>query len=119
YDFTAPDGIQHTVWRVAGGAPFIELFRQVPVSYVADGHHRTASAARVGRERREANPAHTGKEEYNWFLAVLFPASQLQILPYNRAVKDLHGHSKEAFLAAVGGAFTLRPNGSATPKRPG
>ncbi|EDY21557.1 conserved hypothetical protein [Chthoniobacter flavus Ellin428] len=102
YDFTAPDGIQHTVWRVPGAKAFVDAFAQVPVSYVADGHHRTASAVRVGRERREANPAHTGNEEYNWFLAVLFPASQLQILPYNRAVKDLNGHSKEAFLEAVG-----------------
>ena len=119
YDFTAPDGVQHTVWRVAGGADLVSGFQDVPVSYVADGHHRTASAARVGRERREANPAHTGNEEYNWFLAVLFPASQLQILPYNRAVKDLNGQSKESFLEAVGRAFTLRPNGSATPQRPG
>ncbi|MEI9893674.1 MAG: DUF1015 family protein [Chthoniobacter sp.] len=119
YDFTAPDGVQHTVWRVPGAAAFVEAFAQVPVSYVADGHHRTASAARVGRERREANPAHTGEEEYNWFLAVLFPASQLQILPYNRAVKDLQGRSKEEFLEAVGRAFTVLPNGSPTPRRPG
>ncbi|HEX8311436.1 MAG TPA: DUF1015 domain-containing protein, partial [Chthoniobacteraceae bacterium] len=62
YDFTAPDGIQHTVWRVAGGERFVEAFRAVPVAYVADGHHRTASAVRVGRERREKNPAHTGNE---------------------------------------------------------
>jgi len=73
----------------------------------------------VGRERRAANPAHTGHEDYNWFLAVLFPASQLQILPYNRAVKDLHGRSSAEFLEAVGRAFTLRPNGSPTPQRPG
>jgi uncharacterized protein (DUF1015 family) len=119
YNFTAPDGVQHTVWRVAGGADLVSAFQDVPVSYVADGHHRTASAARVGRERRGANPDHTGNEEYNWFLAVLFPASQLQILPYNRAVKDLNGQSKESFLEAVGRAFTLRPNGSATPQRPG
>jgi uncharacterized protein (DUF1015 family) len=119
YDFTAPDGIQHTVWRVPGAQPFVEAFQNVPVAYVADGHHRTASAVRVGRERRAANPAHTGHEEYNWFLAVLFPASQLQILPYNRAVKDLNGHSKAEFLEAVGQAFTLRPNGSPTPHRPG
>jgi len=119
YDFTAPDGIQHTVWRVPGAETFVEAFGRVPVSYVADGHHRTASAVRVGRERREANPAHTGNEDYNWFLAVLFPASQLQILPYNRAVKDLHGHAKEAFLEAVGRAFTVHPNGSPTPHRPG
>jgi uncharacterized protein (DUF1015 family) len=119
YDFTAPDGIQHTVWRVAGGESFVEAFRNVPVSYVADGHHRTASAVRVGRERREKNPQHTGIEEYNWFLAVLFPASQLQILPYNRAVKDLNGLSKVAFLDAVGGAFAVTPNASDTPTRPG
>jgi uncharacterized protein (DUF1015 family) len=104
---------------VAGAKAFVDAFGQVPVSYVADGHHRTASAVRVGRERREANPAHTGNEEYNWFLAVLFPASQLQILPYNRAVKDLNGHSKEAFLEAVGRTFKLTPNGSPTPQRPG
>ena len=119
YDFIAPDGIQHTVWRVPGAKDFVDAFAQVPVSYVADGHHRTASAVRVGRERREANPAHTGNEDYNWFLCVLFPASQLQILPYNRAVKDLNGHTKEAFLEAVGRTFTLLPSGSPTPKRPG
>jgi uncharacterized protein (DUF1015 family) len=119
YEFIAPDGIQHTVWRVAGGAELIAGFQNVPVSYVADGHHRTASAARVGRERREANPAHSGNEDYNWFLAVLFPASQLQILPYNRVVKDLNGYTKAAFLEAVGRVFTLRSNGSPTPQRPG
>lgn len=119
YDFTAPDAIQHTVWRIPGAQAFVDAFAQVPVSYVADGHHRTASAVRVGRERRAANPAHTGNEDYNWFLCVLFPASQLQILPYNRAVKDLNGHTKEGFLDAVGRTFTLLPSGSATPKRPG
>ena len=119
YDFTAPDGIQHTVWRIAGGESFVENFRNIPVAYVADGHHRTASACRVGRERREANPAHTGSEDYNWFLAVLFPASQLQILPYNRAVKDLHGHTKETFLEAVSRVFTLRHGSAPTPVRPG
>lgn len=119
YDFTAPDGIQHTAWRIAGGAALVNAFASLPCSYVADGHHRTASAARVGRERREANPQHTGNEEYNWFLCVLFPASQLQILPYNRAVRDLHGLSKEDFLAAVGRAFSIQPNGSPTPAKPG
>ncbi|MDB6174536.1 MAG: hypothetical protein JWL59_3847 [Chthoniobacteraceae bacterium] len=119
YDFTAPDGIQHTVWRVVGGENFVREFQNVPVAYVADGHHRTASAARVGRERREANPNHTGAEDYNWFLAVLFPASQLQILPYNRAAKTLNGRDKETFLAEVGNAFDLSPNGTATPSKPG
>ncbi len=119
YDFTAPDGIRHTVWRIAGGGELLEKLRNVPVSYVADGHHRTASAVRVGQKRRAANPNHSGREDYNWFLAVLFPASQLQILPYNRAVKDLNGHSREAFLVAVGKAFTLRANGTPKPAKPG
>ena len=119
YDFTAPDGIQHTVWRVEGGGEFTSAFRQVPLAYVADGHHRTASAVRVGRERRAANPHHTGEEEYNWFLAVLFPASQLQILPYNRAVKDLNGCSREFFMEAAAKFFTITPAEAATPERPG
>ncbi len=119
YELTAPDGVQHTVWRIAGGADIVALFKNVPCSYVADGHHRTASAARVGRERRERNPAHNGSEEYNWFLAVLFPASQLQILPYNRAVKDLNGHGKADLLAAIGAVFSLKINGTAKPASPG
>jgi uncharacterized protein (DUF1015 family) len=119
YDFTAPDGIQHTVWRIVGGEQFVREFAMLTVAYVADGHHRTASACRVGRERRETNPHHTGDEEYNWFLAVLFPASQLQILPYNRAVKDLNGHTRASFLEAVGHAFALKPGGTPNPVRPG
>jgi uncharacterized protein (DUF1015 family) len=119
YDFTAPDGIQHTVWRIAGGGEFIRAFADIPVAYVADGHHRTASACRVGRERREANPRHTGDEDYNWFLAVLFPASQLQILPYNRVVKDLNGHNKASFLETVSRSFSLKPDSSPVPAHPG
>jgi uncharacterized protein (DUF1015 family) len=119
YDFTAPDGVQHTVWRIAAGTELTREFARVPVAYVADGHHRTASAVRVGRERRAASASHTGEEEYNWFLCVLFPASQLQILPYNRAVKDLHGHTREAFLQAVGNAFTMRSPGQPKPSAPG
>ncbi len=119
YDFTAPDGVQHSVWRIAGGQPLISEFAKVPFAYVADGHHRTASACRVGRERREANPHHTGDEDYNWFLAVLFPASQLQILPYNRSVKDLNGHTPASFLDAVAQAFTLKRNGTPKPGRAG
>jgi uncharacterized protein (DUF1015 family) len=99
--FTAPDGVRHTVWRVEGGQDFVEAFAKIPVTYVADGHHRSASAARVGAERRAANPDHTGEEDYNWFLTVNFPASQLKVLPYNRLVYDLNGHSAESFLAAV------------------
>ncbi len=119
YEFTAPDGIKHTVWRMAGAGDLVAAFGKVPVAYVADGHHRTASAVRVGRERREANPNHNGTEEYNWFLAVLFPASQLQILPYNRCVRDLNGLSTEAFLAQVHDRFTVTEGAHATPARPG
>lgn len=119
YDFVAPDGIQHTLWRIAGGSEFVSAFAEVPVAYVADGHHRTASAVRVGRERRDANPNHTGHEDYNWFLTVLFPASQLRILPYNRVVKDLNGHSKEAFLLALASAFDLKGATNPTPTKPG
>lgn len=119
FDFTAPDGIQHTVWRIVGGDEFIREFAHVPIAYVADGHHRTASACRVGRQRRDTNPNHTGNEDYNWFLAVLFPASQLQILSYNRTVKDLNQHTPASFLAAVAGVFALTPNSSPTPSQPG
>jgi uncharacterized protein (DUF1015 family) len=123
YDFVAPDGIGHTVWRVPGlalGEFFVKAFAEVPVAYVADGHHRTASAVRVGKERREANPNHTGDEPYNWFLCVLFPANQLRILPYNRCVHDLNGLTPEAFLEAVKAAgFTVSENAAPAPSRPG
>ena len=119
YDFTAPDGIQHTVWRLAGGDDIVKAFGKIPVSYVADGHHRTASAVRVGKERRAANPNHNGTENYNWFLAVLFPASQLQILPYNRSVHDLNGRTPEAFLTEISKKFTVTENTSPAPAQPG
>ncbi|MCS7008852.1 MAG: DUF1015 domain-containing protein, partial [Chthoniobacterales bacterium] len=79
YDFVATDNVRHTVWRVSMGGNFSDLFKKVGCAYVADGHHRTASAVRVCKELRESNPQHTGEEDYNWFLAVLFPASQLRI----------------------------------------
>lgn len=119
YDFNAPDGVQHTVWRITGGEEFVREFAQLPFAYVADGHHRTASACRVGRERREANPRHTGNEDYNWFLAVLFPASQLQILPYNRTVRDLAAHTPESLISAISKVFGLKKNGNAAPRQPG
>lgn len=115
HDFTAPDGIRHTVWRVAGGANWIQAFSAVPVTYIADGHHRAASAARVARLRRERNPQHTGQEDYNWFLCVLFPASELKILPYNRIVFDLNGHTPADFLARVEAKFGLEKDATATP----
>ena len=113
YDFTDELGVRHEVWPVEDTAGVARLFAdRVPVAYIADGHHRSASAVRVGKERREANPAHTGKEEYNWFLSVLFPASQLRILPYNRAVRDLNGLSEEAFLAKVRETFPAVAEGA-------
>ena len=116
-DTTAPDGVKHTVWRVDGedAAAIEAAFANVPVSYVADGHHRSASASRVGAERRAANPDHTGEEDYNWFLNVLFPGSQLKILGYNRAVHDLNGHTEEQLLEEIGKNFTV---GLATDKEP-
>lgn len=118
-DFVAPDGIRHTLWRMRENGPLTEAFSHVPLAYVADGHHRSASAARVGRERRAANPNHTGEEEYNWFLCVLFPADQLRILPYNRVVADLNGHTPEEFLAKVGAIFEVTEPASDTPTAPG
>jgi uncharacterized protein (DUF1015 family) len=120
YDFTAADGIRHTVWRVEHAEALVASFGRVPCAYVADGHHRTASAVRVGRERRKANPHHTGNEEYNWFLAVLFPGSQLRILPYNRCVHDLNGQSAEEFVAELKGAgFGVQEGAEPTPPGPG
>ncbi len=119
FDFVAPDGISHKVWRIEGGEAFTSAFAKIPCSYVADGHHRTASAARVGKELREKNPSHSGSEDYNWFLAVLFPATQLKILPYNRIVADLNGRSQEEFLAAVKEKFAVSENASDSPDAPG
>ena len=118
-DFVAPDGIRHSLWRVREPAAVETEFSKVPVAYVADGHHRSASAARVGRERRAANPAHDGSEEYSWFLCVLFPADQLMILPYNRLVSDLNGLSPEEFLSKVGGIFTVSESAPPSPAAPG
>lgn len=119
-DFTDDVGVRHTVWRVEEGeaAPVLEAFGEVPLSYVADGHHRSASAHRVGMERRAANPDHEGSENYNWFLAVMFPASQLKILPYNRVVRDLNGLSADRFLQRLTEEFHLDSNGRKAPESP-
>ena len=118
HDFVADDGIRHSAWRIEGYA-LVQAFASVPLAYVADGHHRSASAARVGRERRKANPHHTGQEDYNWFLCVLFPANQLCILPYNRLVADLNGLTSDEFLNAVRAKFEVTENAPATPVAPG
>ena len=122
YDINAPDGVRHQVWRVGVGAcvSLTALFEsQVPCAYVADGHHRAASAFRVSKMRREANKAHNGQENYNWFLSVLFPGNELKILPYNRAVKDLNCLDREEFINKVGEIFTMKPTTVKTPTQPG
>lgn len=119
FDFTSDDGVRHTGWRIKDSGPYVNAFAKVPVSYVADGHHRTASAWRAGKERRKNNPTHAGKEEYNWFLAVLFPASQLRILPYNRLVKDLKGRDRAAFLKELEKVGRLTPTDHPVPAKPG
>ena len=105
FDFTADDGIRHTVWKIsepAKLAEIVEIFADIPCAYVADGHHRSASNARCARDLRAENANHTGDEDYNWFLSVVFPGGQLKILPYNRVVKDLAGKSEDEFLSAIG-----------------
>jgi uncharacterized protein (DUF1015 family) len=119
YDFTASDRVRHTVWRVPEPGLWVETFRAVPHAYVADGHHRSASAWRAGKERREANPKHRGDEEYNWFLAVLFPADQLTILPYNRVVRDLGGKKPAKVLQELRCVGRASKTDHPRPPRPG
>ncbi|MEI8123387.1 MAG: DUF1015 family protein, partial [bacterium] len=119
FNFTASDGIAHAGWTFAAPDAVIKAFSRVPAAYIADGHHRAASAVRVARERRTLNPNQTGDESYNWFLGVLFPASQMQILAYNRLVKDLNGLTPAGFLDAVSQRFTVKPAASPNPAAPG
>ena len=92
-----------------------QAFRKVPALYVADGHHRSAAAARVGKDLADANPNHRGDEEYNFFLAVLFPHAQLRIMDYNRVVKDLNGRTEEQFMAEIRKVFTVAPAAGTAP----
>jgi uncharacterized protein (DUF1015 family) len=117
YDFTAPDGIRHTLWRAPVPDSFVKAFARVPLLYIADGHHRAASASRARAALRDANSQHTGEEEYNRFLTVIFPSDQMQILPYNRVVRDLHGMSAEEFLAAVEAKFEVAEGSAEVPAR--
>jgi uncharacterized protein (DUF1015 family) len=119
FDFTASDGVQHTVWHVPDAVRFVHAFREIPFLYIADGHHRAASAARARAELREQSFGHTGDEEYNFFLAVIFPDDQVQILAYNRAVRDLNGLSSSEFLAALSKTFDVKEGGSGVPERRG
>ncbi|MGD8377437.1 MAG: DUF1015 family protein [Acidobacteriota bacterium] len=115
YDFTAEDGIRHTVWRAPDAGELIRLYAELPRLYVADGHHRSASASRARAARRNANPAHRGDEEYNFFLATVFPADQLRILAYNRVVRDLGGRTPAAFLDALRERFPLESGAAPGP----
>ncbi|HXS00022.1 MAG TPA: DUF1015 family protein [Pyrinomonadaceae bacterium] len=116
YDLTAPDGVRHTIWRLSDTGSLVKSFEAVPLLYIADGHHRAASASRARAELRDQSFAHTGKEDYNYFLTVIFPDSQVQILAYNRTVQDLNGLSQQEFLDAVKDQFTISEN--TTPEPP-
>jgi uncharacterized protein (DUF1015 family) len=121
YDFTSQDGVRHTLWVVAEEAAIADLrraFAAVPHLYVADGHHRSASATRVRALRREANANHRGDEAYNFFLTVIFPDDQMMILPYNRLVRDLNGLDEATFLARLETAFEVTPAEQPEPREP-
>ena len=115
YDFVAPDGFGHHFWVIDDAATIAritEIFAEFPAMYIADGHHRSAAAALVGDEKRKQNPNHVGDEEYNYFLAVCFPDNQLNIIDYNRVVKDLNGLSDEEFLKALEANFEVKEMGA-------
>jgi len=118
-DFTADDGVRHTVWRSTDCGAVVSAFAGIPSSYVADGHHRCASAWRAGMERRNAASTSDRDAEYNWFPAALFPAGQLRILPYNRVVIDHPARSPNDILAALAQAGTLTADGAETPRHAG
>lgn len=112
YDFVSEDGIGHTVWVMDSDTEIgilVDSFRKVENFYIADGHHRNASAVKVGLKRRERNELYTGDEEYNYYLSVLFPADELKIMDYNRIVKDLNGHTEEEFLSLLTSKFEVTP----------
>ena len=114
YDFTSEDGISHRVYRVEGDEDtgrIRELFGNMEQIYIADGHHRCASAVKVGQKRRREHPGYTGEEEFNYFLSVLFPDSELKILDYNRVVRDLNGLTEEAFLQEIAEQFSVECTG--------
>ena len=120
YDFTAPDGIQHSVWVISDEKDLdqiITLFSKIPEMYVADGHHRSASAARIGTQRKALDPEPTGEKVYDYFLAVMFPHNQLAIMDYNRIVKDLNGLTEDAFLEKVSEKFTIEECKDRKPSR--
>lgn len=115
YDFTTPDNVGHHFWIISDKNDIqniTDIFAQIPYLYIADGHHRSAAAALVGAEKAKLNPHHTGKEEYNYFMSVCFPASQLNIIDYNRLVKDLNGLNTAQFLQRLENSFIIEEKGS-------
>ena len=119
YDFTAEDGVRHEVWRIDDPSPVLAAFERIPQAYVADGHHRSASAARAGATLRARNPNHDGSESYNWFLCVLFSADQLHVLPYHRVVKDLNGLSPQELLERLAEVGSVAPCDEPQPPQTG
>jgi uncharacterized protein (DUF1015 family) len=110
-DVTADDGVRHTQWVMRDRRQIDAItaaFDAMPCLYIADGHHRSAAASRLAAARRAANPKHTGEEPYNYFLSVIFPDNQMQILDYNRVVKDLNGLEREQFLQKIASAFSVK-----------
>ena len=121
YDFTAADGIQHTVWVIDNQqmvASISNAFEAIPALYVADGHHRSAAAMRIKQQRQKANPQHRGDEPYNFFLTVIFPHAQMQILDYNRLVEDLNGHTPEQLINKISGKFSVNKVDDARAAKP-
>ncbi len=115
YSFTSEDGVTHNVWKISDDADTEKIFNafsEINSIYIADGHHRCASAVKVGLKRRQENPNYTGDEEYNFFLSVLFPEDQLMIMSYNRVVKDLNGNTVEEFLAKISKHFEVKKIGT-------
>lgn len=121
YDFTAEDGIKHRAWIIDSDEDInklVELFKDVPNLYIADGHHRNASAAKVGLKRRAEKPDYTGDEEFNYYLAVIFPSDQLKILDYNRVVKDINGMTEDEFIKKLSENFDIKEvSGRAKPEK--
>jgi uncharacterized protein (DUF1015 family) len=115
YDFVSPDGVRHQVWKISDPASVSkikEAFADISSIYIADGHHRAASAVKVGLKRRQENPGYTGEEEFNYFLSVLFPDRQLKILDYNRVIKDLNGYDEQSFLEKIKEHFNVEKSDS-------
>lgn len=117
FDFLGSDGVHHQIWKCENSSDLVRAYTKIPFLYIADGHHRAASASRARATLRSANSRHTGQEDYNYFLAVAFPASQLRILPYHRILKDWHGNNQNTLLRKLEERFELTLDGMPSPKR--